>query len=212
MRMLLCAAALAGASCAAQSALRPAGKGNLAVSASVGGPIIDNIKVAGVPIPLPVTVVGARYGVDDKLDVHGSLHVPVLRLFGADAGATYHFLEQDGARPHVSAGGKLYFMSDFADSRVFLEASSNASWKVAPFLFYTGLTAFVEPLPTFVFHGVVHGGAEWRPLDWFGLQLELQWISPWINQSYAVVGYQAPGGWGAIGPKIGLNFYFGGKP
>ena len=59
------------AGCAARHGARTAGRGNVDIAASVGGPIFHNM---GAPIPLPLAHVGAHYGVTDEVDVGGGVH------------------------------------------------------------------------------------------------------------------------------------------
>ena len=85
-------------SCGPTRYVRPLEQGEMAVSATLGGPFIG---FAGAVIPIPFTTVGAGYGITEKITAHANLH-PTAMLFGtmqADLGVTYGFFKPKGWIP-----------------------------------------------------------------------------------------------------------------
>ncbi len=95
--------------CSLNHGVRPVGKGNVAVTGSYGGPVIEAF---GAPFPLPLSQVGVRYGVSDRSDVHAAFHPSVAGLaglVGIDAGASYLIAPELGRRPAVVVDGTVSF-------------------------------------------------------------------------------------------------------
>jgi len=76
------------------------------VAFDLGGPVVN---LSGAQLPVPYPVARFRYGVTDRLNLNvgGHLLMPAFGDLASDAGASYHFLDQDGWRPclGVGAGG-----------------------------------------------------------------------------------------------------------
>lgn len=93
--------ALALTACSTIHGVKPVGEGVVRPDLPFGGPITE---VYGAPIPIPITQIGATYGLDDKTDVHAAWHssaAAFYNLFGADVGASRELVEWAGARPRV---------------------------------------------------------------------------------------------------------------
>lgn len=65
-------------SCAPSHFVKPLAKGQRAVNASLGGPMI---KFAGAKMPIPFTSITSAYGLTESLTVYGNLH-PTALVFG----------------------------------------------------------------------------------------------------------------------------------
>lgn len=179
------------------------------VEAGLGGPVA---RVAGFPIPVPLSTVGARYGLLDGLDVSAHAHATALmfNVAGLDAGATWLALEHDGARPAVALTGRLYGFAELehGQPRAFLELTAAASWTGPGWLSpYGSVSALAHwgwpPVPS------VAGGVELRggPV---AVQMELRWYGPFSPSRSMVVDWQGVGGLGAWGVVLSPRFTFGG--
>lgn len=116
-------------SCAPTRFARPLAKGEQAVSASFGGPLIE---YGNGTIPIPLTSIAYGTGVDSNLTIFGGLHTTALlyRNFQMDIGATYQFMAQDEYIPAISASPVVNFIFDIDDpvSRFWPQADLNLSW------------------------------------------------------------------------------------
>lgn len=191
--------------CGVTQSVRPLGRGGLRAELSLGGPLVD----IGVVTPLPVALVGARYGLLDRLDVHARWNATLAAFgtFGMDAGASGLLLEQRGWVPALSAGALLTLVTDARDTNVFPELTVVASWDVhRGSLVYFGLTNFYQLGPTFRYHPAPFVGGRWQATRRFGVSLEAKWISPHRDSSYGPVAYVAPGGLGGLSILLGFDF------
>lgn len=205
---LLTASLLAGG-CGLTTHVRPVPKGALVAEASVGGPI----ALVGAPVPLPLTSVGASYGLHERLAVHGHLQPTPLLLgvLGADAGLTGLLLEEEGWRPALAATGQGYVYTDFGRTAAwwFADASLTASWLLdgrwLPYATLTGQADFLNGLVT-VAPGV---GAQVLLGPW-ALQAEARLYAPTRRTDVSAVPYVSAGGRGAFGLVLGASYRFGG--
>ena len=61
--------------CAAHTNVQPMGKDNLSANISIGGPIV---KAFGTRIPVPYATAGVNYGLNNRFDLNGDLHLLLL--------------------------------------------------------------------------------------------------------------------------------------
>lgn len=213
--------------CSATRGVRPVGKGNTAVGLSVGGPFFRNL---GAPMPVPLISAHARHGVGERTDIDFGLHAPLIGAFGVDAGASYLLVDQNGARPALSVGGRALLWANALtltgkdnpntgegypfSVRVFEQAYANVSWRFGEQLtVWTGLDLFAQIERLQVLPSIV-AGVEWRPSKkaWIpGITLEAKHLALLSNQQFEVVDFIGIGGYGAFGLQVGFNFYFGGE-
>lgn len=221
MQRLIAASACLLAGCSAVHGVRPIGKGAASVDVSLGGPITE---VFSAPIPVPLTTVGATYGVTDTTDVHAAFHPTAALMFGVVAGeigASQQLLAPKGARPRlmvdltlVGAGGDLAEgQAPAGGFRFFAQPTLLAGWdwgKAKKQTVYVGFTSFLEPADAFhQVSGFVLGNR-------FGfgrshLDVELKWLDPWASSEPIVPDFVAPGQLGAVELQFGYGFTFGGK-
>lgn len=206
-RLAVALLALATASgCGVTQAVRPIGRGGLRAELSLGGPLFDNV---GVAIPVPHALVGARYGVLDRLDVHARWNAMLVAfgLFGMDAGASGLILEQHGFFPAIGGGVLATLVTDGRDANVFPEFTLSVSWDVyRGSLVYFGMTNFYEFAPRFRYHPALFVGGRWQATPRFGVALELKWIDFHEDSSFGPVGYVSPGNLGAFSVLLGFDF------
>lgn len=187
--------------------LRPTPKGQVTAELELGGPFA---KVGGLVIPLPLTTVGASYGVAEHVDISAHLHptAAIFKIAGLDVGAAWQPLIQKGAVPAVTLAGRLYGFTNFISGfQPYLELGVTGSYKLAdrvsPYLNVTTLIQ-TNAVPLLA----VGAGVEVE----FGrvaLQAEFRWFSPNRNTYFNAVEWQSIGGWGAVGGLIGVRYTFG---
>jgi hypothetical protein len=207
--------------CTTVHGVRPAGKGALVVEGSLGGPLTE---VYGAFIPLPISAVGATYGLDDKTDIHAAWHPSAAAfygLFAADFGVSREFLRPAGARPRVMAdltltvaGGDNEQNDADGGTRLWVQPTITASWdwgKQKRQTTYAGITAFTQPFPTVRMLPAVVAGQWWGLGPRLHLTTEFKWIAPTTSSLDAVPTYAAPGAQGAISFQLGLGYRFGGR-
>ncbi len=208
------------AGCSTVHGIKPVGKGAIVAEGSLGGPITE---LYGAPIPLPLSTLGATYGLTDRVDVHAAAHttaILALNIVAADAGASYMFLDQDGAVPRVM--GDLTLVGAFGDNepgepagglRGFVQPTVSASWdwgKLRRQTVYGALGAFIEPKPGPHLLSYIGVGNLWGVGDRLQLVSELKWISPYASSFDLAPVYYSPGSLGAVSLQLGARFRFGG--
>lgn len=207
--------------CSTTRSVRPVGEGKFAASLSVGGPLFTNL---GPPIPVPVTTVFGRYGLGAKTDLDFGIQVPVIASMGFDVGASHLFLDQDGLRPAVMAGGRLSLHANplgllgretpngvpySVGVRVFEELHANASWRLGQRSLAWVSFAVFSQIEELIFRPALGVGVEWRPVSLFGLTVEARQLAFMTNQRFAAVSFIGPGDFGALALQLGFNFYPG---
>ena len=188
--------------------LRPTPKGQVTAELELGGPFA---RVAGLVIPLPLTTVGASYGVADHVDISAHLHptAAIFKIAGLDLGAAWQPLLQKGAVPAVTLVGRLYGFTNFTSGfQPYLELGATGSYKLAdrvsPYLNVTTLIQ-TNAVPLLA----VGAGVEVE-FGRLALQAEFRWFSPNRNTYFNAVEWQSIGGFGAVGALLGVRYTFGG--
>lgn len=224
--LLLTTALTALAGCSTIHGVKPVGKGVIRPELSVGGPVTE---VYGAPIPIPISQLGATYGLDDQTDVHVAWHTSAAafyNLFGADAGVSRQLLAADGARPRLMVDGTvLVFAGDnepggapeSADGgfRLFLQPTVTAGWDWGAHdrqTAYVSLTAMVQPFPEAHLLPALAVGNQWALGRRLALTTELKWLAFTQSNLPVVPVYYAPGNIGALGVNLGLSYAIGALP
>lgn len=209
--------------CAPTRALAPLQAGQSALTASIGGPIVE---VYGAPLPLPISSIGYVRGLDGKTNGHATVYPTNLALFGVfgfDLGVSRELVMPGGARPRVMADLTEYtFFGNAAEGdpkggfRTFPDVSFIASWPIGPedharTVPYVGIDQFVQPFPSFRWVPSLVVGDELRIGRHFGLQLETKWMAPLSDTDPVVPHWYGLANHGAFSVQIGFNIYPGPK-
>lgn len=207
------------AACSTTHGVRPLGQGAFAPELSVGGPVTE---IFGAPIPLPLSTIGASYGVTDTVDIHAAWHPTAAILtgiFGADAGVDVQLFAPHGAAPRLMADVTLVLGAGDTSERgadggvaVFLQPSVLASWdwgKQRRQTVYTGLTGFLQPWPAHALGGLILGN-RFGIGERFWITTEAKWLGPYASSEALVPTYYAPGPLGALSFQLGAGVRFGG--
>ncbi|MEO0604355.1 MAG: hypothetical protein AAF211_23165 [Myxococcota bacterium] len=142
--------------CGTLSSARPLEKGQTRVAATLGGPMID----FGGPLPLPFVVVEARHGLprlaDRPFDLGYGLNLTGLPfgLTAGHVGASWLLVEQNGARPALSLGNRVFFAlnipggPDRPDPQLqgwgMDQIELTASWQTGRTLPYVSLAQYID--------------------------------------------------------------------
>ena len=195
-------------SCAAQTSFEPVGKGNMRGNVGIGGPIISAF---GARIPVPYLTIGANYGIAERINIHGNLHLFSLgyKIVGFDFGAAWFPLLNEGLSPTISIQPRLLvFASTKSDVtsrfRAYPIFTNTAAWKVRNNMLYTGydlVIPFSNPdydseASSAIFSPFV--GYRWNVGERTRLTTELKWHGANIKSDQLAVEYVPIGGYGAI--------------
>jgi hypothetical protein len=210
---ILLVALIAG--CAARTNIEPAGKGRLRANGGFGGPIV---AAFGTHIPIPYFSGGASYGLNDRLDLDGQLHLLSLAysIAGLDAGATWYPVLNDGATPTIGLSGRLMMLASFKSGvderfRAYPIVGSSAAWRVGSGLLYGGFDMAV-PLSQqdydtagapVIFSPLV--GYRWNLGSSLRLYTEVKWQGANVRTDQLAPEYLHPFGNGAIAPFVALS-------
>src|ERR1017187_7579141 len=180
--------------CAPSRLVRPLEKGQKAISADLGGPVIQ-FKNALIPIPLTTLMYGQ--GISDKTSVFGSLHTTSL-LFGVlqtDIGACQRIYYNDSLRLGISFNPALNIAQEFwpqwsGGFKCWPQLDLNIYWEVKAkkSFFYLGVENWFEFASTRAedqaqtTHWIFcpQAGYTWARPKW-NFNVELKDIGPNIN-------------------------------
>jgi hypothetical protein len=210
--------------CGHTTHVRPTPIHSVDLEAEAGGPIFLRL---GVPAVLPLSTVGASYGLTENLDLsaHFALTAALFGVAGFDVGSSYLAVREHDAIPAVSLGARLYGFSDFPcqigssgcgtetyqGARAYAELTATGSYLLAGhWLTYLGGTLFLQfdgGAPLFSFQA----GLEYQ-FRRLALQLELRWYEPSYNVSQTVADWAGIANQGAVGVILGVRYRFGGEP
>jgi hypothetical protein len=196
--------------CAASHFVRPLGRGNGVVTASVGGPFV---RLFGAAIPTPILDLGGGYGVRDDLDVYAHVDATAL-AFGVlhvEPGFALHPLVRDGGWvPTVTVGTSLHLLTNFREARAVPQLTVAAAWRIArKHLIYIGgdLGFGFQPEGFRPLGGPFVGGE--ARIGRVGLTLELKWLSPAYDTEPVAPDWVSPDSHGYLSLLIGVNVYLG---
>lgn len=206
-------------SCTPARYVKPLEKGQLAIGADLGGPLIG---FSGMTIPVPLTNLNAGYGFTEKTTGFAGLHTTAL-AYGTmqmDVGAAHGFRMPAGFVPGFSGSAAANFMVGLrgGGARLFPQLDVNAFWEYGSGrrnLVYLGLSNWFELAQS-------RAHQEDQPFHWLpSLQLGHTFVgSKWdftlefkqvaFNQDKRniVVDYKGPGNSGASGLYFGVRRKF----
>lgn len=220
--VVVVASVACGASCTTFNNARPLDPGQHAAMATLGGPL-TNVPGVGT-IPLPNVTLEGRSGLKplfgSHLDVNYGLHVlpAVFGVYGGHVGAAAQVVDEDGWIPALTVGQRFFFFTNVLDPRKgrkdgFLMSQTDLTASYRFFdsqLLYGGLTMYLPldagaRVPRFapVLGVEAHLPKDWGT-QWLALQLETRWLSPDVDQRFAVVDWVSPGDRGAIAVNLGV--------
>ena len=208
--------------CGSAHHVRPLGKGNHAVHASIGGPVTG---VGSPDTPLPLTTLTYKTGLTDRADFFVGWHVLETFVNNGnvffDIGASYYLMDQNKARPGLSAALTVSPLINRSSAWLAIDLQVTASWALGPqerHLLYVGFHNTLTPVrspvvPTAVYSFSPYIGGQLRvgPRKQLGLTLELKWLRPYLDTEPFILGYLGPGNQGALSFMSGITVYIPGK-
>ncbi len=194
--------------------LAPLPKGATLATASLGGPAV---LFGGVPVPTPVSTVGAARGVSDAVAVRAALH-PTAAAFGVaglDLGAVWHPLPEQRAR--LALGLDAYVFENGRDAVLLADPWVGTRLPLAAWFALGGgvhlpirmastdraLRALSPVAPTLFLQPTFITG----PWEWTA---ELRWYALATCGSCTAPEWVSPGGQGAFGVIFGAAYQFTG--
>lgn len=204
--------------CGAHTSLTPLGKGQVAPTVSIGGPIVEAFDTH---IPIPYLLAGVDYGLSDDVNVNAAVHLLPLAysVAGIDVGAAWFPLENNGWQPTLGVGPRLFAFASMkgdVDGRFLLypAASGSAAWRAGPGVLYTGADIalplarpeYDEEAASFIFSPFL--GYRWNVNRRYALLTELKWHGANVATDKVVTGYTAVGKHGAVTPIIAIQRRF----
>jgi hypothetical protein len=206
------AASLCG--CGTAVSVWPLRHGQAVAVLDVGGPVAN---VSGAQVPIPYTVARFRYGVTSRLNVNvgGHLLMPAFGVAAMDAGASYHFLDQDGWRPclGVAAGEIGLIEFDGGGSTTFLPQLELTASYLRPnhSLSYFGVHTLYEVRPKFLMTYSPYVGHNFSVGRSLSVTLEMKWYAASQRAKPRSVTYSLPiANHGGLGIVAGVNYHLGG--
>ena len=199
--------------CTTTHIVRPLGRGNGAVHASIGGPLL---LLGNAAFPTPIITVGGAYGVRDDVDIflHANVTAAAFGDMHLEPGVAWHPVIRDrGAVPTVTVAGSLHFLTDFRTSaRALPQLTAATAWSLGKkrHMLYAGADLAVSFegkgwVPVF---GPFVGG-ELRLGRRVGLSLEAKWLAPYYDTKPLAPDWISPGKRGYVTVLLGLNVYLG---
>ena len=195
------------ASCASIKTIEPMHKGEIKLTADIGGPLF---RFNGMPIFMPLSSIGGAYGFNNSVSAYASLHTTSL-MFGTiqlETSANTSLYRSDKSGFSTNWGSynfltlrdhKMAFYP-FADLNYYIHYNKKSNYLYFSFSSMFELhrkKAFDEPvnsrlIPNFTLgHRWVKEKYEWG--------LELKWLNFFTDNRNIVVDYIAPGKYGALG-------------
>ncbi len=195
--------ALAFAGCGHVAHVRPVPPGTLRAEAAVGGPL----AMAGAPIPLPLSTVGARYGLLPRWDIGAHAHVTALVALGTaglDVETNALALEEAGAIPAVSFTARAYAFTDFRSAlQLSWELGATASRTLSErWLVYANVVRQQQYDGAGPWSVAIGGRLALAPA---GIQLEVRLFDVFQPTAGSSVPWLSPFRYGALGVVIGAD-------
>jgi len=210
----LCLFTLLNLACSSVKTLKPLGKNQHQIDAAVGGPFVTT---GGMTIPVPYAVAGYAYGLNDKLNVQGSLHITtaLYKTFGAELGVGYEILRQDNWIPEIFLDARAFIGTDIKQTMFMPILTPVLSYEWAGWSPYIGIDN------AFVFDGNDRWYSPQALAPLVGLRArvggwqvggEFKWLG--ANHDFTYADIERPtglGNHGALAPYLYVNYKFGPK-
>jgi len=198
--------------------VKPLDKGQKAISANLGGPLIG---FSGTTIPVPFTSIMYAQGINEKITTYGSIHTTSL-LFGVfqtDLGACYGLYYNDSLRIGLSVtpAANIAYDKWEGNFKLWPQVDVNVYWDINPkkSFIYLGVDNWFE-LSKLKAHnetqennwilntqiGYTHVRKKWN------YNIEAKYLVPYLNNQPNVVEYKGINDKGAVGIYISFTRKF----
>jgi hypothetical protein len=200
--------------CGTAVSMWPLRRGQAVAAFDLGGPFVN---LSGAQIPVPYPVARLRYGVTNRLNVNAGAHLlmPAFGVAGLDAGASYHFLDQNGWWPclGIGAGGLGLVELDGGGSASFLPQLEVTASYLRPnlSLSYFGVHTLYEVRPRLYMTYSPYVGHNFSVGRNLSVSLEMKWYAAFERNKPRAVTYSLPiANHGGLGVVAGVSYHFGG--
>ena len=199
-----------GAGCASTHTVRPLGRGNAVVHASLGGPLVN---VSGAVIPTPILTLGGALGVraDSEVTLHADATAALFGVAHVEPGVAFHPVIRDGGlMPTLTTTLSLHLLTDFSATRIAPQATLAGAWRIQRrHLIYAGADLAVASgsAARLVLGPLL--GAEARLGRRVGVSLEAKWLAPYYDVAPLAPSWISPGNHGYFSVLLGVNTYLG---
>jgi len=192
----------------------PLRHGQAVATFEAGGPVVN---LSGAQLPIPYPVARFRYGITDRLNVNvgGHLLMPAFGVASADAGASFHFLDQAGWRPCLGVGAGAIGLVEFdgGGGTAFLPQLELTASFLRPnhSLSYCGVQTLYQLRPKFRMTYAPYVGHNFSVGRELSVNLEMKWYGAYERAKPRAVIYSLPiANHGGLGFVAGVNYHFGG--
>lgn len=204
--------------CAAHTNLEPIGKSNLSANFSIGGPIV---KAFGTRIPIPYATAGANYGLNNKFNLNGNLHLFSLpyQIFGFDFGPTWYPYLNNGKIPTIGIQPRLLTLISLKSNvdehlKIYPIISYSAAWNINKDLIYIGTDTTIplsssdydEDTPNIIFSPFL--GYRWSIGKHTYIFTEIKWHGANVRTDQLAVEYLHIRNYGAISTLFAIQRSF----
>lgn len=204
--------------CAAHTNVQPMGKDNLSANFSVGGPIV---KAFGTRIPVPYATAGVNYGLNNRFDLNGDLHLLSLpyKIFGLDFGPTWFPCLNSGKIPTIGIQPRLLTLISLKSNvderlKTYPIISNSAAWKINKGIIYVGTDITIplsspdydEDAANAIFSPFL--GYRWSIGGHTYLFTEIKWHGANVRTDQLAVEYLPISGHGAISTLFSIQRSF----
>ncbi|MFA7272829.1 MAG: hypothetical protein WC044_03120 [Crocinitomicaceae bacterium] len=212
-------------SCAPSIYVQPLKKGESAVSASLGGPLINIPNVA--TLPIPNTTVSYGYGVNEKNTVHASLYptsaiygvfqlnggwtreIWKQRRWGASGEASFDYLVDTYEKNHrfyPQLSGNIYFNYQETENIHKTYKHKFIYFGFSNWFILASNKAFGEKQSNRILFNP-HIGHQMTKNKW-GFLVEIKFLAPYLRNDYVVPDYRSIfGNHGATGIYLGVQYH-----
>jgi hypothetical protein len=195
-------------SCSPTRIVKPLAKGEKAVGANLGGPLIT---FAGAPIPIPYTSAFYARGLNNKTTAFGSVHLTALAfgVFQTDLGICRELYANQKLQLGISVNPAMQIAIDrWEGSAKFwpqLDINVYKNWGSKKML-YAGINNWFEPSTQRAHNEAQnkqwyvnpHIGFLYSPRKW-SYGIETKWVAPGVSNTPNVVDYIGINQKGAVG-------------
>lgn len=204
--LLLTGALLAG--CGHVAVVDTTPEGRVQVEGALGGPVVN----IGALVPVPLTTLGARYGLSDRVDVAAHAHLTPLAFgtLGADVGGAVRLVDAEGAVPRVTLSSRVYGFGALRGGALGLvEATVATGYSFADdrVKLYLAPT-LLQPFASSPINFSVGAGAAGRVGN-TEFQLEARWYQPTVDNRFAAANWVGISNQGALGFVLGARHVTG---
>jgi len=200
--------------CGTAVSMWPLRRGQAVAAFEAGGPVVN---LGGAQLPVPYPVARFRYGITNRLsvDLGGHLLMPAFGVAAMDAGASYHFLDQNGWWPCLGLGAGAIGLVEFdgGGSTAFLPQLELTASYLRPnhSLSYFGVHTLYQVRPRFFMTYSPYVGHNFSVGRGLSVSFEMKWYAGSERTKPRAIDYSLPiANHGGLGIVAGVYYHFGG--